>query len=270
MTRHLGLAFTIVLAACEGPAGPPGEMGEMGDDGVRGAHGEDGTAGPMGAKGDRGEDGEMGAMGAPGSAGDTGPEGARGPQGEPGTDGEDGEDGAQGPAGPQGNTGAQGPQGDPGPAGPAGGYYPELFFRCAKVRDLVLGNGSPGQDGITETYLEYVAVRFSNGDADVMCEGRLSSVESAFGGDYFPDSLNGSATAACSFGMDMPPDGGSGSSVGVWSFAVGASAPAATYSDDSGHPFGGMSFPYVEGDCVVELGSALGTWTAGTLTDVID
>lgn len=173
--------------------------------------------------------------------------------GAPGADGEDGQDGVRGV------PGAKGEQGPPG-----AGFYPELWFGCGKILDLIAAGGGLGQDGTEETALSYTVTRFSNGDADVSCQASLGSSESAAGGGYLPQPTNGAAIAGCRAGVDMPPSDGT---AGRWEFAS-SGGPSVAYNDAAGHPLRGMAFTYVAAECTVLLGSVDGAWSVGGLADV--
>jgi hypothetical protein len=238
MMRRVLFSSVILALGCAG------EVGEPGEDGARGAKGDQGPPGP---------------------AGDAGPVGERGPSGAPGADGSDGSDGAKGAVGPAGEPGADGAPSET-------GYRPTLWFRCIRAYDLVVVGGAAGQDGIDETGLDYSATGFSNGDADTICTVTFGSTETASGGDYYPEPTAGAGPRLCIVPLDMPPNGGVGSSVGAWGFAVSPTqnAPAAAYTDDAGHPLRGVALPFAETDCVVKVADDDGTWTDGTLTNVVN
>jgi hypothetical protein len=205
----------------------------------------------IGCAGERGADGIDGVDGEPG---------ARGEQGEPGADGVDGEDGMAGPRGPQGEPGMDGED-----AADPNAYRPLLSILCSVAFDLVLGDGSPGQDGIDETGLVYSFVGFSNGDADVSCNADAGP-DMGSGGRYFPQPTVGAATGVCSASLDYPPLDGI---AGRWDFELGSSAPAAEYIDDDAHPLDGATFTFIENDCNVREMNDAGVWSDSTLGDVL-
>jgi hypothetical protein len=151
----------------------------------------------------------------------------------------------------------------------ASGYRPHAFIGCGVVLDLV-ASGGLGMDGVTETYLDYSVIEFSNGDLSVACEAGLGAAESASDGSYYPVVVNGATTAACTASVDYPPHViGPTGHVGGWAFRIGAAGPEATYhDDDSGHPLDGDAYRFIENDCNVWLMSDAGEWSDAALSDV--
>lgn len=203
-------------------------------------------------------DGSMGEQGIQGLRGPAGPAGQRGPEG------------AVGPSGPEGATGARGPmgvQGAPGKDAAGGGYRPSFWVACSRALDIVIGDGSQGTDGISETWLSYSWILFSNHDVETSCTATLGSAQSAAGGGYFPSTRSGAANGACIASADYPPIT-SGSQAGYWYFTTTTSGPQAQYKDDGGHWLNGHVVMFVENDCSVEQMDASGAWNDAALSDV--
>lgn len=202
-----------------------------------------------------------GAAGPAGPEGPRGERGARGPSGEPGEPGDTGE---AGPPGPRGQTGATGPGGPPGDSGEAFSYRPVLLISCFAALDIVLIDGSEGQDGINETYLDYDLAAFSNGDAEVQCLAEAGPNDGS-GSSYYASDTVGAVTGACAAASDYPPQN---EESGFWSFELGARAPEATHDDIPSHWLHGSSVEFAEEDCYVKVAEADGSWATVELADV--
>jgi len=205
--------------------------------------------------------------GSEGPIGDQGAQGPKGVSGERGAAGPAGLAGAQGPAGERGLTGAQGPQGPAGKDAPASALYrPAEWFGCGRVLDLVMGDGSPGTDGITETSLSYTAIRYSNGDFEVSCSSGLGAVSSGTGHEYYPVVTVGANTGGCAAAADYPPQNDMVS--GYWYYEI-TSSPQAKYKDASSHWLQGRVFTFGENDCNVLAADSSGKWLDAALSDVL-
>jgi len=174
-------------------------------------------------------------------------------------------------------NGATGAAGQPGPAGPAGmnapgqGYQPTLSVLCGASIDLLDGTANfntpqvIGTDGTAESYFEYSVVVYSNGDSQLTCGVTLGSIETSFGGVYYPGTAQGAVNRYCQVAIDYPPEGASG---GVWEFTIDQKTPIATYSDnDPGHPLNGDVIDFFEDECVIRK-FANGAWTTGSFADL--
>lgn len=208
----------------------------------------------------------MAACAAEGSMGEAGVQGARGPMGFAGPRGERGE---TGPAGPEGPVGARGPMGLQGPPGDASkGYQPRFWVSCSRALDLVVGDGSPGADGIEETALLYSWLLYSNRDVDVSCVAELAAAQAGSGSHYFPAVTAGALDGRCSASSDYPPFPTSGSIVGLWNFQTKTTGPQAQYVDEPGHWLNGRVIAFEENDCNAEAMDATGAWAEVALSDV--
>jgi len=206
-------------------------------------------------EGPRGPAGEMGERGEPGPAGDAGPPGSPGADGEDGQDGADGEDGV---------TTVVHVDEDGGAAPPP--YFPRVSIGCSAALDIVLGDGSPGQDGIDETLLIYNVIGYSNGDAAIDCTAEAGP-DMGSGGGYFADSTNAALTGSCIATTDYPP---ADTQSGYWLFATPATGPRATYTDTSAHPLNGDIYEYDDADCIVRVNEDGAGWTQVQLGDAFD
>lgn len=220
-----------------------------------------------------------------GCGSEIGPMGFQGPAGPRGERGDKGEPGERGPAGPQGMTGTMGPAGQVGapgrlpdgttapplPAAGAADYRPIFFVGCQVLRDLIGSDSGLGQDGITETRLDYNVTLFSNRDVQVACEAGLGSRETAASAAFYPSVTNGAKAGACSVAVDYPPFPPPPGNVGGWNFTIEMGGPIAAYKDaDPGHPLNSYSYRFTENDCSVYTLNADLKWTDAALSDVFD
>jgi hypothetical protein len=198
--------------------------------------------------------------------GDPGPEGPQGPRGPTGPQGAVGVRGEQGPEGPVGDRGPMGLQGPPGKDAPLTAVYrPVAWLGCSLTMDLITDTG-PGADGIPETYLEYIAMRYSSGDLEVSCTSELGAASSGTGHQYFPAVTVGSQTGGCAADANYPPN--DDLIAGNWRYEI-AATPQAKYSDVSSHWLHNRTFAFGENDCRVYVADDSGKWRDAALGDVL-
>jgi hypothetical protein len=168
-----------------------------------------------------------------------------------------------------GERGAMGLQGPPGKDADSSELYRPLeFFACAVVLDLI-GNGTIGADGITETGLEYTMLRYSNGDVEVSCTSGLGSASSGSGGGHFPAVTTGARVGGCWADANYPNYQSADDIVaGGWEYGL-QPQPHATYEDASGHWLNGRAHAFAAGDCHAYIADQRGAWQDAALADVL-